>query len=180
MHCSFWTDVVWVSLTFSDNIQSHHSSKAFQSDYRGKLFLCPVSRCQSNWSVKRKKRRDEGKETCAASRLWSPSSHPRKSSEGHEPEVMTHGSCTCNPAHAEKLGWKNNNKGRVMPLLSASTTFCHSLSLCCLLKQTLDKAFSLESGLKEQGIRQHFYSGWACGIISPSDRTGAETSNKKG
>lgn len=67
---------------------------------------------------------------------------------------------------------KNNNKGRVRLLLSANTTFCHSLSLCCLLKQTVDKVFSLESGLKEQAIRQHFYSGWALDIIVPSDRTG--------
>lgn len=79
---------------------------------------------------------------------------------------MTHGSCVCNPAHAEKLEKKqgkeksnSNNKGKAVPLLLCKHDSA-ILSLSLPLKNT-DTGWEksrLESGLKEQGFRQHFYS----------------------
>jgi len=158
MRCLFWTDVAWVSLTFSNIFRVSSLPEWLERSF----FSVKSAGVSQTRVLKRRREEIEGKETRAASRLWSPPSHPRKSSEGHDlrwwrTEVVL----VILLMQKNRVEKNNNNKGRVILLLNTNTTFCHSLSLCCFLKQTLDKEFSLESSLKEQAIRLHFYSSWA-------------------
>lgn len=140
-----------IELVSSETSESQMAFEAFWND--GGRRFSPSSQQMSVklecWS--KEETLEGGGGTCAASCLWSPSSHPGKSSEGHEPKTMTHGSCVCNPAHAEKLKKKQgkeksnrNNKGRAMalPICKHNSAI---LSLSLPLKNT-DTGWEVTSG----------------------------------
>lgn len=173
MRCLFWTDVAWVSLTFSNKFRAITPLKTSRVTRERSFFSVQSADVSQTRVLKRRREEMRGKRHVQP--LLSEARHliQEKAQRGMNLRWWRTEVVLVILLMLKNRVEKNNNKGRVMLLLSANTTFCHSLSLCCLLKQTLDKVFSLESGLKEQAIRQHFYFGWALDIISPSDRTGA-------